>query len=244
MNEAVAVLERPQSAAVVTQAVTPMAMIQLAVQQGADIDKLTKLMDLQERWEKNEARKAFNEAFAAFKAEAVQVLRNKEVTAGPLSGKSYAELFSVVDAVTPALSRHGLSASWKLTKDDRDWIEVTCILKHVLGHYEAVAMGGPPDAGGAKNKIQERASTITFLERYSLKAICGVAERGDDKNGGKGKSEVTADPEGKKALEACGSVGALQEAWKNLTAEQRKTLATVKEECKSRIQAADKAAQQ
>ncbi|MFA7279567.1 MAG: ERF family protein [Sterolibacterium sp.] len=166
-------------------ALTPMHMLQIAVQQGADLDKLQKLMELQERWEANEARKAFNLAFTAFKSEAVRVLKTKSVTDGPLRGKSYAELYTVVNAVTPALSQHGLSASWKLSKDEKDWIEVTCTIRHTLGHFEAVSMGGPPDAGGAKSAIQARASTISYLERYTLKAICGVAEQGDDKDGGR-----------------------------------------------------------
>ena len=36
-------------------AITPMAMLQIAVQQGADLEKLEKLMALQERWEATEA---------------------------------------------------------------------------------------------------------------------------------------------------------------------------------------------
>lgn len=175
---------------------TPMSMLAMAVSQGADLDKISKLMDLQERYEKAESVKAFNAAFAAFKAEAIQVIKNRRVDAGPLSGKRYAELFSVVNAVTPALSRNGLSASWKLTKDDKDWLEVTCTLRHVLGHSDSVSMGGPPDAGGAKSAIQARASTVSYLERYTLKAICGVSEQGDDTNGAATKApEPPAKPE-------------------------------------------------
>ena len=37
---------------------TPAALLAMAVQQGADLDKLERLMALQERWEANEARKA------------------------------------------------------------------------------------------------------------------------------------------------------------------------------------------
>lgn len=155
-----------------------------------DVAKLEHLLSVRDRWEAAEARKAFNVAFSAFKAEAVEIVKNKGVTDGPLKGKRYAELFSVVNAVTPALSRHGLSASWKLTKDERDWIEVTCTIRHVLGHSEAVSMAGPPDAGGAKNAIQARASTITYLERYTLKAACGLAEQGDDTDGNGGGKRI------------------------------------------------------
>lgn len=163
---------------------TPMSMLAVAIQKGMDLDTIKELRALQKDWEADEARKAFNNAFAAFKAEAVQVIKNKTVDAGPLSGKKYAELFAVVNAITPALSKHGLSAAWKLTKDEKDWIEVTCILKHALGHYESVSMGGPPDAGGAKSAIQARASTVSYLERYTLKAICGVSEQNEDSDGG------------------------------------------------------------
>lgn len=162
---------------------SPTGLMLALMGRGASIEQISQMMDLQDRFERREAEKAFNAAFAAFKAEAVSVVKNRKVTDGPLKNKAYAELFSVVDAVTPALSRHGLSAAWKVTKDDKDWIEVTCTIKHASGHSDSVSMGGPPDTGGAKNAIQARASTITYLERYTLKAITGVAEAGDDTDG-------------------------------------------------------------
>lgn len=157
-----------------------------AMDPNFDVAKLEKLLAVKERWEENEARKAYHEAFAAFKAEAVEIIKNRLVTDGPLKGKKYAELFSVVNAVTPALSKNGLGASWKPTKDEKDWIEITCTLTHTMGHSESVSMGGPPDAGGAKNPLQARISTITYLERCTLKAICGVAEQGEDNDGNGG----------------------------------------------------------
>lgn len=169
----------------------PAYLLQLAVEQGADLDKLERLMALQERWEADQARKAYNAAFTAFKAEAVKILKGRKVTDGPLKGKSYAELHDVVDAVTPALSAHGLSAAWKLTKDEKDWLEVTCTLKHVGGHAESVSMGGSPDVGGAKNAIQARASSVTYLQRYTLKAITGLSEHDDDTDGNPKPADIS-----------------------------------------------------
>lgn len=218
------IIEQPSLAprALVT---TPADLLSMAVQQGADLDKLERLMALQERWEAGQAKKAYNEAFSAFKAEAVRIVKNRSVTAGPLSGKKYAELFQVVNAITPALSAHGLSAAWSITKDDKDWLEVTCTLKHVGGHTESVSMGGPPDAGGAKNAIQARASTVSYLERYTLKAITGLSEQDDDKDGGHGKRVETneedeaalvklraAAQKGEKALQAEFQASAISDA--------------------------------
>lgn len=162
---------------------SPMGMMLAALQHGATLEQVEKMMDLQQRYDDAQAKKAYDKAFAAFKAEAVQILKGKTVADGPLKGKSYAELHDVVDAVTPALSKHGLSSSWKLTKDEPLLIEVTCYLRHVEGHQESFSMSGPPDVGGAKNAIQARASTVTYLERYTLKGITGLSETNDDTDG-------------------------------------------------------------
>lgn len=180
---------QPMAIAQPSAAPTPMMLIQMAMSQGCDPERLERLLSLQERWEAGEALKAFNKAFAAFKAESVQIVKNISVTDGPLKGKKYADLFAAVDAVTPALSKHGLSHSWKLTKDEPTWLEVTCILRHELGHSETVSMGGPPDTGGAKSAIQARASSKSYLERYTLLGITGLASSDGD-NDGRGKAPL------------------------------------------------------
>ena len=183
MNEIIEAAPTAQQAITQIQPMAPAALLQMAIQQGAGMDTLERLMALQERYEANEARKAFSVAFAGFKAEGAKIVKNIAVKDGPLKGKTYADLFAVVDTLTPALSKHGLSASWKLTKDDKDWLEVTCILAHVAGHSETVSMGGPPDAGGAKNAIQARASAQSYLRRYTFLSITGMAATDEDDDG-------------------------------------------------------------
>lgn len=177
-------------------ALTPnpvMDMIRQAVAAGQPLDVIRELKDMAKELAADEASRAFKAAFAAFKAEATTIVRNRLVTDGPLKGKRYAELFSFVDAVTPALSKHGLSASWDIVKDDKDWISVACTVEHALGGGKTVTMGAPPDTGGAKNVIQARASAVTYLERITLKAACGLAEQGDDDDGAATGSPVTID---------------------------------------------------
>lgn len=210
---------------VVAQSATPADLLQMAVQQGADIDKLEKLMALQERWEASQARKAYDAAFAAFKSEGVKIIKGQRVMAGPLQGGRYAGLNDVVKAVTEALSRHGLSSSWKLTKDEKDWLEVTCFLRHVGGHEESVSMGGPPDAGGAKNPLQARASTKTYLERYTLKAILGLSEDGDDTDGNAAPEEQGENPALQAGRDAAmQGTQALTEWWKRLSQRDQKAM--------------------
>lgn len=168
---------------------SPAAMMLQAMSQGASLEQVEKMMDLQERWERREAEKAFNEALALFKAEAVEVLKRKAVSFttrdGDTTSYKHAELSDVVDAVGPALSKHGFSHRWDV-KQEKGEITVTCILKHAKGHSESVTMSAPPDASGKKNAIQQIASATSYLQRYTLKAITGVAEKGQDDDGATG----------------------------------------------------------
>lgn len=223
------------------EAFEPSSLLMVAAKRGASMEELERFMALHERWETKQAEKAYNVAFSDFKAEAVHIIKNRTVTDGPLRGKGYAELFAIVNAVTPALSKHKLHASWKVTKDDKDWLEVTCTIKHVGGHCESVSMGGPPDAGGAKNAIQARASTISYLERYTLKAATGLAEQYDDDDGnGSGPSEAENELIAAGRAESMSGMKPLTAWWGSLTAKQRADLNHVFPSLRRAAQAADK----
>lgn len=177
--------------------ITPAQMLQIAVERNATIEQMERLYALKREFEADEARKALAAAFARFKAEAVQVVKTKAINDGPLKGKKHADLWDVVTASSDVLARFGLSTSWAVTRDEPAWIEVTCTLKHEAGHSESVSLGGEPDTGPGRNKIQARGSTITYLQRYTLMAILGLAarEQDDDGNGGgegNGRSEAGA----------------------------------------------------
>ena len=126
---------------VVENPVTPMRMLQIAVEQNADMDKLQKLMDLQERWEKSEAKKAFVKAITAFNKNQPEITKDKK---NKQYNSMYASLPNLVNTAAPRLSEHDLSASWKVTQDG-GVITVIGILTHVLGHSESVSLSGPPD---------------------------------------------------------------------------------------------------
>lgn len=198
-----------------TTAVTPMQMLAHAMERGADLDQLQKLMDLQERYEATQARRQFNEAFAAFKAEAIVIVKSTTIKDGPLAGKKHANLFDVVAAATPKLSAHGLAISWRLTKDEPGWMEVTCTLRHIGGHSESVSMGGAPDTGPGRNAIQARGSTKNYLERYTATAILGLAAKEQDDDGMGGAAASITDKQAADLQALAEEVGANREAFMN-----------------------------
>jgi hypothetical protein len=149
---------------------TPMELLSVAMSQGADIEKLKVLMDLQERWQANLARQAFDAAMAEFKLESITVLRDK---VNSQYGSRYVSLGNLVGTVTPFLSRHGLSASWDI--DQTAGIKVSCTVTHKQGGFKTVSMVVPPDKSGAKNPIQEIKSAITYAKGCTFESACGLA---------------------------------------------------------------------
>lgn len=159
---------------------SPADLIQQAVAGGADLDKLSKLLDIQERWEANEARKAFQVSMADFKANPPNIGKDKKVSFGNTK-YSHASLYNVVNQITKELSKYGLSASWETHQNGQ--IGVTCRITHVLGHSQKTTLQAPADTSGSKNAIQAIGSTISYLQRYSLLAVLGLAAHDMDDDG-------------------------------------------------------------
>jgi len=159
---------------------SPAAVIQNAISTGADLDKLEKLLALQERWESNEARKAYHKSMAQFKANPPRILKDRTVSYKQTQ-YTHASLANVVATISAELSKYGLSASWN-TKQNGE-IVVTCRITHELGHFEETSLSAGADNSGSKNSIQAIGSTITYLERYTLLALTGLAAHDMDDDG-------------------------------------------------------------
>lgn len=153
---------------------TPMALIERALSNNADMTLIEKFMDMQDRWEARNARKAFDEAIALAKAEIKPIERN----AKGHNEKRYADFSAIAEAIDPILSKHGLSYRFRTTQGE--CISVTCVLSHKAGHFEETTLAGPPDTSGNKNAIQSIGSTLTYLQRYSLVQMLGLAAARDD----------------------------------------------------------------
>lgn len=177
-------------------------LIAQASKERAPIEYLRELFALKKEMDAHQAFAAFQDARASFAAEAVVVLKRKHVffetrdrETKRVTGKVdywHAELSDVVEAVAPVLGCYGLSYSWVPDFSERGRIKVACVLRHRLGHEERIEMSGPLDDSGKKNVLQQQQSTVTYLQRHTLKAITGIAEKGDDDDGRTGRGGESA----------------------------------------------------
>lgn len=157
---------------------TPATLLQMAITQGADLDRLEKLMELQTKWEDSEARKAFTIAMTAFRATCPPITKDKKG-----HNSKYATLAHTLSIVKGHLSDHGLSHSWKTEQHENGLVTVTCRVTHKLGYQESTSLSASNDDSGSKNDIQAMGSTISYLERYTLFAILGLASGDQDDDG-------------------------------------------------------------
>lgn len=172
-------------------AITPMDMLDRAVQSGASIETLEKLMGLQERWKAAEAKQQFDEAMAAAKAEIPVIFKNRTVDFTSAKGRTnykHEDLAGIARQVDPILTKHGLSYRYRTSSVPNEPVTVTCIVSHRSGHSEENSLSAGRDDTGNKNSIQQIGSTITYLQRYTLKAALGLSASTDDD--GKAADEV------------------------------------------------------
>lgn len=194
----------PQPRAVA--AATPMSLLESAVAAG-NIELAEKLMSLQDRWEANHARKAFDEAISAAKAKIPPIERN----ATGHNSKRYANFAAIAKVVDPILSEFGLSYRFRTAQADR--ISVTCILSHKAGHSEETTLSGPADKSGNKNDIQAIGSTLSYLQRYSLVQMLGLAAADDDDGKAGGNGGTISEDQAAELIALADEVGADKRAF-------------------------------
>lgn len=182
---------------------SPLAGALAFLQAGGNPEQLREMMQLEREWKADLAKQAFNDAMAAFKQEAIVIIKDKTVsyptqrkdgTQGTNTSYKHATLGNVVETVMPRLAAHGLSHSWNPRREG-DRVVVTCTITHKQGHSESVTLDAPLDSSGSKNNIQAMGSSVSYLSRYTFLSICGLAtkEMDDDGRGAGMGGDVTAD---------------------------------------------------
>lgn len=149
---------------------TPMAMIDRALSLGATPETLGKLMDLQERWEANQAKKVFDEAMTLAQAEMRPIVVNAE---NDQTHSKYATYEALDSVLRPIYIKHGFSVGFDTEDSPKpDHVRVVMELSN-SGHTKAYRVDMPTDGKGAKGsdvmtKTHATGAALTYGRRYLL----------------------------------------------------------------------------
>jgi hypothetical protein len=178
-----AVVERAEPANEAT------ALIQVieraATNPNVDIDKMERLLQMQERIIARNAKAAYTAALAEMQPKLPVItergtIKNRD---GGVQSK-YALWEDLNDAIRPILAEHGFALTFR-TGSEGEKIKVTGVLSHREGHSEETSMALPADTSGSKNAVQAVASSVSYGKRYTACALLNITSRGEDDDGQK-----------------------------------------------------------
>lgn len=153
---------------------------------SVDIDKLERLIAMQERAQSRNAEIAFNIAMNAAQSEMRPIAAN---ASNPQTRSRYATFDKLDRVLRPIYTEHGFSHSFDEGESPKpDHVRVLCYLSHVAGHTRTYHRDMPADGKGAKGgdvmtKTHAAGAAGSYGARYLLKGIWNVAVGEEDDDG-------------------------------------------------------------
>jgi hypothetical protein len=172
INDDKAVQQAPQA----SQSLLPM-IDKLVERPDFDVEKLERLLDMQERIMTRSAMEQFNAAMAMMQDELPSIAER-----GKAHNTKYATFEDINDVAKPIMKRHGFAVSFRV-HNIQGGIEVTGVLMHKGGHREETTMTLPLDTSGSKNAVQAVGSSVSYGKRYVMSALLNITTRSEDDDG-------------------------------------------------------------
>lgn len=165
---------------------------------NVDIDKMERLLQMQERVQARDAETAFNVAMNQAQSEMRPVAAN---ASNPQTRSRYATFDKLDRALRPIYTENGFSLSFDEGESPKpDHVRVVCYVSHIAGHTRTYHRDMPADGKGAKGgdvmtKTHAAGAAGSYGARYLLKGIFNVAvgEEDNDGNGYMGSEPKISD---------------------------------------------------
>lgn len=155
-----------------------MAVIErVAMSEGADISKLEKMLDMQERVLNRNACQSYSADMAVMQSEMPRVYKLAEG-----HNSKYARLEDINDAIRPTLQKFGFCVTFRIEQPSEKSVSITAVCSHKLGHSEKASLSLPLDTSGSKSPVQAIGSTVSYGKRYTLCALLNIST-GEDTDG-------------------------------------------------------------
>lgn len=153
-----------------------------AYSKDVDVEKMERLLAMQERILARDAVMQFNTAMAEMQSELPEITEKGKIRVNNQVRSTYATFEDINDAVKPILQRHGFAMTFRTEVKDNQ-ITVTGVLMHRAGHREETSLPLPSDTSGSKNTVQAIGSSVHYGKRYVMSALLNITTRGEDDDG-------------------------------------------------------------
>lgn len=190
----VARIEPDQVPAAQSETVAFVQMIERAARDpNCDVDKMERLLAMQERVIARTAKAAYQAALVQVKPKLPVIDRKGRIVIRDKNNENiikqstpYALWEDIDEKITPILHDHGLVLSFRSGVAHDGKITVTGVLSHCDGHSEETTITLPHDASGSKNAVQAVGSSSSYGKRYTATLLLNIRTKGEDDDGAKG----------------------------------------------------------
>jgi hypothetical protein len=153
------------------------AVERIATNPDADIEKLERLLDMQERVMNKQAEQDFFSAMASCQESMPAVIKDKQ---NNQTNSSYASFENLNKTIKPTYTDHGFSLSFGTDNSPIDGhMRITCDVFHRGGHTKHYFVDMPLDNAGIKGSINKTGvhaigSTMSYGKRYLATLIFNI----------------------------------------------------------------------
>ncbi len=139
-----------------------------------------------------------NEIARALAKAQIEMTSAAKDSSNPFFKSKYADLNSVLMACRPFLGKHGIAVTQIPDYTDKGMCLITMLIHEETGQYIKSTLPLNVKSDGKINELQALGSAISYLRRYTIQSMCGIAtDEDDDGNSAKGyqsKPEVISPP--------------------------------------------------
>lgn len=169
---------QPNTAAAIIQVIE-----RAATDASVDVDKMERLLAMQERIMDRQAHAAYTAAMAEMQPKLPTIKKRGAIKNN--SGKvqsTYAKWEDIDAAIRPILTKYGFALTFRTeTREGRP--VVWAVLSHREGHSERTEVELPIDSSGSKNNVQGVGSSMSYGKRYAASALLNLVTEDEDDDG-------------------------------------------------------------
>lgn len=157
----------------------------LAKDPAVDVEKLERLIAMQERILAHNAKSAFDSAYSRMQPDIPEIDEKGKILVKGQLRSTYAKLEDIHHVIKPILKTYGFALRHRTEwpADRAGVIRIVGILSHEQGHSEESTFEAPADKSDYRTDIQSQGSTVSYGRRYTTLDLLNIATRGQDNDG-------------------------------------------------------------
>lgn len=144
-----------------------------------DVEKLERLMDMQERVESRIAKWNFDRAVSDFQGECPQIPKKRKISLGSGPPVPYASYDDMMLIIQPLLTKHGLSVSFDTVYRGEGVADYICKVSG-YGHTEPRTLTLPWPSNMRVNDTQKMGAANSYGKRYALQNALNIVVTDED----------------------------------------------------------------